>query len=154
MGRINSGVAKVLSTTKAAPASAANSAIKSRSPTRSNGFEIVSITMQPGLGFLDLVIQRGQIADVDEIDRHAHWLEHLSEQRRGRAIKRVRGQHRLTPIGQRRKQRHVNRHHARRTHLGAVSRFEFGQQFFQARSRGVVVAAIAESRLFSTQHAV
>ena len=32
-----------------------------------------------------------------------------------------------------------------------VPRFELGQQFFQARARGVVVAAVAESRLFAAR---
>src|ERR1700722_20296741 len=35
-----------------------------------------------------------------------------------------------------------------------MPRFELGEQFFQARARGIVVTAIAESWLFATQHAV
>ena len=47
-GRASSGVAKVLSTTSAAPTSLAMAATRSISPTRSSGLEMLSITMHPG----------------------------------------------------------------------------------------------------------
>ncbi len=105
---------------------------RSRSPTRSSGFEMVSITMQPGLASAIFCSQRRQIADIDEIHRHAHRLQHLRQQRGRGAIERIRRQHRLAPIRQRGEQGHMNGHHARRANLRARSRFELGQQLFQA----------------------
>ena len=116
--------------------------MRSIAATRSIGFDIVSISTQPGFA-RDGAVHGVQVADVDEVNLHAERLQHLGQQTPSRRTARLPPAIDFAPVDQRGDERHLNREHSGGAGQRARAALQRRDQFFERGAGRIVVARIA-----------